>query len=87
MVRLTVPGATLPTPTLFARGCVEGRDTGEVRSRGFVADPFRIVAGRDQQDRSRVDTNTMTREQRGRGPRDELAEHDIQVVHVVLDGP
>jgi hypothetical protein len=56
-----------------------------VRPRGFVADPFGVVAGCDQQGRGGVDTDTMTREKCGRGLGNELAEHDVKCVHVVAD--
>ena len=56
-----------------------------MRPRGFVADPFGVVAGGDQQDRGGIDTNTVTGEQRGCGLGDELAEHDVEGVHVVAD--
>ena len=60
-------------------------DTAQVRPRGFVADPFGVVAGGDQQDRGGVDTNTVTGEQRGRGLGDEFGEDVFEFVHVVVD--
>ncbi len=56
-----------------------------MRPRGFVADPFGVVAGGDQQGRGGVDTDAVTGEQRGCGLRDEPREDLVDVVHVVAD--
>ena len=42
-------------------------DAAEVRERGFVADPLRVVAGGDQQDRGGVDADAVDLEQLGCG--------------------
>ena len=86
MVRLPVPGATEPMPAAVSpMRCVEGRDAAQVRPRGFVTDPFRVVTGGDQQDRGGVDSDPVTGERGGCGLGDEVGEHDIEGVHGVAD--
>ena len=59
MVGLAVPAAVEPMPACLARRCVDRRDAAQVRPGGFVADPFGVVAGGDQQDRGGVDTDAV----------------------------
>ena len=51
MVGLAVPAGVEAMPGGLARRCGQGCDTAEVRERGFVAEPVRVVTGRDEQDR------------------------------------
>ena len=81
MVGLTVPGAAEPMPAvLFASIGFEGRDAAQVRPRGFVTDPFGIVADCDQQDRGGINPDTVTRQEFGCGLSDELGEDLIEFV-------
>ena len=56
----------------------DGCDTAEVRPRGFVADPCGVVTGRDQQDRSGIDTDPVDLEQLRRGRSHEPLELTIE---------
>jgi hypothetical protein len=48
MVGVAVPAAVEPMADGLAGGCFDGGDTAQVRERGFVAQPVRVVARGDQ---------------------------------------
>jgi hypothetical protein len=58
-------------------------DAAEVRERGFVAQPMRVVAGGDQQDGGGVDTDAVEGQQAGGGG---AHEHRELVVETVSGG-
>ncbi len=84
VVGLTVAATVEAMPTHPAGGGFEGRDAAELRERCFVAEPVRVVASGDQQDRGGVRADAAQLEQLGARPDDERLDLAVESVEFLV---